>query len=244
MNQAFDYKKEAFDFIYGLDALPDVDAVIGSMEKSLSLFGFENFILTGLPNPEQRFEQMVVLRKWPKGWFEVYASEDYIRVDPVIRLCRKTVNPFEWDEAPYDKVNELRAAEVMNRATEYRMPRGFCLPIHGLTGYEACLSMSGVHLDLDSRTKPAIHIMALYAFERVRRILKPSVLDSTTDLTTREQEVLKWAAIGKTAGETAEILGLSKRTIDEYSLRATRKLRAQNKTHAVVRAVQHRLIDP
>jgi LuxR family quorum sensing-dependent transcriptional regulator len=243
VTKTFDYAAEAFDFVDGLEALNSIESVINSMERSLSLFGFENFILTGLPNPEQRFEQMVVLRKWPVGWFEVYASEDFVRVDPVIRMCRKTVNPFEWAEAPYNPETEPRAAEVMNRATEYRMPRGFSLPIHGMTGYEACFSMSGVNLELNSRTKPAIHLMALYAFERVRQLLAPEALEQQNPLTEREQEVLKWTAIGKTADEAAEIMGLSKRTVDEYSVRAARKLRAQNKTHAVVRAVQHRLID-
>ena len=32
-------------------------------------------------------------------------------------------------------------AEVMNRATDFRMSRGFIVPIHGLTGYEAAVSL-------------------------------------------------------------------------------------------------------
>jgi LuxR family quorum sensing-dependent transcriptional regulator len=241
--ESFDSAHEAFAFIEGLERLNTIDEVIGALEQSLALFGFENFILTGLPHPQQRFEQMVVLRKWPAGWFEVYAGHDYVRVDPVIRMCRATVHPFEWGEAPYDIENEPRAAEVMNRATEFRMPGGFCLPIHGVTGYEACLSMSGVHLDLNARTKPAIHLMALYAFERVRQILGPEKLQGDNPLTAREKEVLKWSAIGKSASEVGEILSITKRTVDEHSVRAARKLRAQNKTHAVVKALQHRLID-
>jgi LuxR family quorum sensing-dependent transcriptional regulator len=241
-SENFDSAKKAFAFIETLDGLETIDDVIGALEASLGLFGFENFILTGLPHPQQRFEQMVVLRKWPMGWFEIYAGEDYVRVDPVIRMCRNTLYPFEWSEAPYDAETEPRAAEVMNRATEFKMPRGFCLPIHGLSGYEACLSMSGVHLDLDARTKPAIHLMALYAFERVRQIVGPDRFNGDNPLTQREQEVLQWTAVGKPASEVGEILSISKRTVDEYSVRAARKLRAQNKTHAVVKALQHRLI--
>jgi len=145
--------------------------VIQALDRSLALFGFENFVLTGLPTPQQRFEQMVILRQWPTGWFEVYADNDYVRVDPVIRTCATTIDPFEWDEASYDPELEPRAAEVMKRAAEYGMVRGFCVPIHLATGYGACLSMSGVNLDLSSRNKPAIHLMALYAFARVRKII-------------------------------------------------------------------------
>ena len=238
----FDHSKEAFDFIEDLERLGTTEEVINKMESALTLFGFENFILTGIPNPQQRFEQMVLLRKWPAGWFEIYAGENYVRSDPVIRLCKQTVNPFEWSEAPYDRESEPKAHEIMTRATEFRMARGFCLPIHGLTGYEACISMSGIHLDLTPRTKPAIHLMALYAFDRVRQLVLPTQ-HKTNPLSAREREVLQWSAIGKTASEVAEIMEITERTVTFHLERAREKLSAQSKTHACVKALQNRLID-
>jgi LuxR family transcriptional regulator, quorum-sensing system regulator BjaR1 len=169
--QSFDSAREAFAFIESLDGFHSIDGVTRALDRSLGLFGLDNFILTGLPTPEQRFEQLVILQQWPTGWFELYARNDYVRVDPVIRMCGMTVDPFEWDEAPYDPELEPRAAEVMKRAAEHGMVRGFCVPIHLATGYGACLSMSGVHPDLSSRNKPAIHLMALYVFARARKII-------------------------------------------------------------------------
>ena len=144
--QSFNYATEAFDFIGRLDDLSSVQSIVNEMAKSFALFGFENFIITGLPSLKERFDQVVLLKKWPMGWFEIYAKEDYVRVDPVIRLCRNTVQPFEWSEAPFDREKEPRAGEVMDRATDFRMKNGFCLPIHGINGYEACFSMSGTIL--------------------------------------------------------------------------------------------------
>ncbi len=240
--RGFDYADEAFAFIEKLDAIADSEGVVDAMASSLARFGFENFIITGLPHPRERFEHVVVLRSWPEGWFEIYAREDYVRVDPVIRLCRNTVQPFEWTEAPYDPEREPRAAEVMRRAADFRMARGFCLPIHGLQGYEACLSMSGIDLDLTARTKPALHLMAMYAFERARQILQPGGLPRSAGLTPRERETLTWAALGKSAADTGEILGITERTVTAHVASACQKLGAANKTQAVARAVQHRLI--
>lgn len=239
-----DHANQAFSFIELLETLRSPDEIMNQMEKSLGLFGFENFILTGLPNPHQRAEQMVLARKWPEGWFETYIKEGYVSVDPVVRLCRNSVNPFEWRDAPFDRYTEPRAHEVMNRAVDFRMADGFCIPIHGLTGYEACVSMGGVNLDLSPRTKPAIHLMGMYAFEHIRQLITPLNRSRLDRLTEREREVLTWTALGKTSSEVAEILKLSKRTVDEYSVRAARKLRAHNKTHAVVKALQQRLINP
>ena len=236
----FSYAEEAFAFIESLDLLASPEAVMDAMEKALSLFGFENFIMTGLPGPRERFEQAVLARKWPEGWFEIYAREDYVRVDPIIRQCRNTVQPFEWREAALDPQNEPRALEVMNRAVDYRMREGFCLPVHGINGYEACLSMSGTSLDLSSRTKTALHLMSMYAFERIRSQIGPA--PRSKSLTSREKEMLVWAAAGKSAADTGEILGITERTVTAHIVSACHKLEASNKTHAVARALQYRLI--
>ena len=240
--RAFDHASEAFAFIETLDELSTAHEVMGAMERAFAPFGFENFIITGLPNDRERFEHVVLLRKWPMGWFELYARENYVRADPVIRLCRHTTRPFEWTEAPYDAQRERRAAEVMRRASDFGMARGFCLPIHGVEGYEACLSMSGSALDVSSRTKPAIHLMAMYAFERARTILAPHGRRRADGLTPREREALTWAAAGKSASDTGTILGITERTVTAHIVSACHKLGAVNKTQAVARAVQQKLI--
>jgi len=61
-------------------------------------------------------------------------------------------------------------------------------------------------------------------------------------LTAREREVLTWAAQGKSAQDIAEILGISKRTVEEHTHSACRKLNAANRTHAVAVAMHEGLI--
>lgn len=61
-------------------------------------------------------------------------------------------------------------------------------------------------------------------------------------LTARETQVLWWAAQGKSAWEIGEILHITKRTVDEHTHNATRKLDAGNKTQAVAIALRERLI--
>jgi LuxR family transcriptional regulator, quorum-sensing system regulator BjaR1 len=239
--RGFDLAAEAFTFIEELDRLETPQAVVDAMERSLALFGFENFIITGLPNPQERIERLILLKKWPLDWYRLYTSQAYDRHDPVIRFCRSTVQPFEWSEALYDSVAEPKAAKVMQGARDFGMDRGFCLPVHGLHGHEALLSMSGPYLDLTRRTKPAIHLMAMYAFERARQFSCRKE-GSHNPLTPREREALTWAAHGKSAADTGEILGVTERTITAHIASACQKLEASNKTHAVARAMHRRLI--
>lgn len=69
----------------------------------------------------------------------------------------------------------------------------------------------------------------------------PVVRDSAT-LTLRELECLHWVSMGKTAWETATIMGRSQRTVEFHLVNAARKLNAINKIHAVVIAVRMGLI--
>jgi LuxR family quorum-sensing transcriptional regulator LasR len=60
------------------------------------------------------------------------------------------------------------------------------------------------------------------------------------NLTPRESEILTWLAHGKTDREIANLVGLSEKTIHHHVERI--KLQARNRTHAVARALQLKLI--
>jgi DNA-binding CsgD family transcriptional regulator len=60
----------------------------------------------------------------------------------------------------------------------------------------------------------------------------------------REKEALTWAARGKTSAEIAQILGLSKRTVDFHLDNARCKLGVATRTQAVMKAASGQLINP
>ena len=55
---------------------------------------------------------------------------------------------------------------------------------------------------------------------------------------------MTWVARGKTSAEIAEILGLTKRTVDFHIDNARTKLGAATRTQAVIKAATGRLIEP
>ena len=64
------------------------------------------------------------------------------------------------------------------------------------------------------------------------------------ELNDREIEALTWVARGKTSTEIAQIIDLSKRTVDFHIDNARTKLGVATRTEAAVKAVTGRLIDP
>jgi LuxR family quorum sensing-dependent transcriptional regulator len=225
-------EQEAFTFIENLDRLSTTDEVMDAFEQALRPLGFETLIVNGLPPPMQRGEELVLAARWPAELVTLYAREHYARYSPLSRRCKESDQPFEWNGAFYYHDADPRAAEVMRRAADFGLERGFIVPIHGPRGYLACVGMTGAYFDLRAPTKAAIHLMAHYSFLRLRSLLvmRPAAKPS---LTSREREVLMWVAAGKSAWEIGEILKISKRTVNEHSQTATRKLGAVNRAPRV-----------
>ena len=103
----------------------------------------------------------------------------------------------------------------------------------------SCVTMAGERPELESRARRAVYMLSLYAHARA-----VSLLDCTDgtgprrELTLREREVLHWIAAGKSSWDVSVILGISERTVNWLIARASRKLNAVNRTHAVVNAIR------
>lgn len=104
-----------------------------------------------------------------------------------------------------------------------------------LESEDAAISVYGPSL---YGTFPQVSYMTLIRAEKPRSALDLASATSEVDdipspyLTPREREVLLWAARGKSAWETAQLLGLSEKTIKFYLRNASSRLNTKNKTHA------------
>ena len=107
-------------------------------------------------------------------------------------------------------------------------------------------NLRGRHLGADDYiTKPIdFDILAAIITTRLARVARQPAWCKQVGLTDRELEALSWAARGKTSAEIADILGLSKRTVDFHMDNARAKLGTNSRIEAVIKAVSGRLIEP
>lgn len=66
--------------------------------------------------------------------------------------------------------------------------------------------------------------------------------DSSSQLTAREIEVVRWTSEGKTSAEIAIILGLSEHTVISHITSSARKLNAVNRVHMIAIAVRRGIV--
>src|SRR5579871_5678111 len=97
----------------------------------------------------------------------------------------------------------------------------------------------------DYVTKPIdFELLAAIVAARLNGVARTGLWSTRVELNEREVEVLTWIARGKTSAEIAQILGLTKRTVDFHTDNARTKLGAATRTEAAIKAATGRLIEP
>ena len=106
--------------------------------------------------------------------------------------------------------------------------------------------LKGRHLGADDYITKPIDFDLLDAIiqGRLSGIARNKLWPKQVALNDREVETLTWAARGKTSSEIAQILGLSKRTVDFHIDNAREKLGAATRVEAAIKAATGRLIEP
>ena len=235
------FVRETYEVLGNLDRQTTAEGVIAVTRRALTRFGFDYFCFNTFPSERQRFEDVTIAVQVPMEWLRLYNERDYVRIDPSIRYCKQMVRPFRTSDAPYDAEREPQVIPFLKGSADFALTNGFWFPIPGKRGTIAGVWMGGPRAEVVDRDLPLLHLIALSAFELLRRLRRaPSRVHIA--LTPREREVLLWAAQGKSAWETGEILGIAKRTVDEHVQTASRKLNAVNRAQAVVAALRERLI--
>lgn len=228
--------------IEAIQTQTDSAGILDIMYDAIGDYGFERFIVSGLPDRGMDVRPFVLLSGWSDEWYERYTGLGYVDIDPVARHCFSTTLPFDWSDAPYDPATDLLARKVMDEARDFGMGDGFCVPIHMEGGMQGVVSLVGETRQLDDKSRLELHMLSLYAHGQLRFLNSRAGLAPRRAITARESEVLKWVAAGKTASEIADITGLSQRTVNQHCENAQNCMGTNNRVHTVVEAIRHKLI--
>jgi LuxR family quorum sensing-dependent transcriptional regulator len=234
----FDPGREAFRFLDDIEAMTEQCAVVDRMSIELAKYGIDAWVITGLPSPGGRIEDVMLLNGWSQEWSSYYFKNNLIKDDPYAAHCLRSTGPFEWKDAPYDRLTWPAAEKLVNDAADVGLRVGFAVPINTFAGCQGVVSMGGEHVNLSPLAKRAIHLMSLYAYDKASSVVRPPHQCSTGLLTRREKEALRWVAAGKTAWEISQILRISEATVQDHLKAAARKFEAPNRVATVVAALR------
>jgi DNA-binding CsgD family transcriptional regulator len=192
-------------------------------------------------------------------WYEILALDPVATPVNSIADFRHHIHPDDVDaatEIDFDKIEGLIASDERYHA-EFRIVRP-CGEIRWLRSVACVIRDSttdrpravGCVTDItEFRTGKSTTEMQVGSERRSPDASTPHAIENqdpiephAQTLSERERECLLWVSVGKTAWETAVILGLSRRTIEFHLKNAVRKLGASNKVHATTTAIRNGLL--
>jgi DNA-binding CsgD family transcriptional regulator len=209
--------------------------------------GFNTVSATVVFDHSLRESEFDTVDNTPEAFHEVFQNQSNWRRDPVMQHCKRHSVPIIWDQTTYVASG---AADMWEEQAQFGYRAGIALALHMPEGRHFFL---GVDRDKDlpgeapalTRIVADLQLFAVHAQEAAWRVVMPKVpatSSSTTHLTPRELECLRWTMDGKTAWEVGAILSVTERTAVLHISNAMRKLDCSTKHQAVLKALRLGLI--
>jgi LuxR family quorum-sensing system transcriptional regulator SolR len=217
-------------------------ALLELLAKAANELGFEYCALgMRMPLPFSN-PRTIMFSNYPQAWQQRYQAEHYLRIDPTVAQGLTSTRPMLWSEALFASSRPL-----WEDARAHGLQIGWAQPTHDLKGVASLLTFARSGEPI-ARSEFHANAQKMHWLAQAAHAALASIVAARPEgagairLTEREIEVLRWAADGKTASESAEILTISERTVIFHIDNALRKLGAANKTAGVLKAAMLRLI--
>lgn len=179
---------------------------------------------------------VAILDNYPGSWMDHYERQDFLAIDPTVRLGANHSEPIVWSNALF-----ARAPALWRDAQDAGLRVGVAQSSWGGTGAYGLLTLARDAEQLSESELQSLRPRLRWLAENAHQRMQPHYADALArehlrPLSPREHEVLCWTADGKTSWETAQILQISERTVNFHIQNVLTKLNAQNKIQASVKA--------
>jgi len=214
--------------------------------KTMSAYGYDK-ILFGLATDHNDIgikAGIGIIQNYPNDWMKYYHEHSFHKIDPIITYGVHQIEAFAWSDI--SKRVKLRKAQLqcLDLSAEAGLYNGLTVPLKGNSNQIAGLSLASsekkdaCYFHADLLTAYCNHFYV--AYKRLHQ--RNGIQQRNVILTAREKEVLTWAAVGKDNNDIGYALNISKHTVNMIFRTIYRKLEANNRTLAVVKAITAGLI--
>ncbi len=236
-------------YITALTETSSIEDIHSVCSQICDAYGFDHFIYGSRTPVSLVRPNLFIISGFPPAWWQHYKEQNYFGVDPTVAHCATQVTPLRWNSLAVREKSDAKIRRFMGESRDFGLRSGVSFPVHGSRGEAAMVSLvssadNPVVQEKISRGIPALHLLTSHIHESVSRLVEVREIGGGPLLTGRERECLLWASEGKTTWETAQILGISERTVIFHLQNAAGKLNVNSRQHAVARAISLRLITP
>ncbi|WP_447883529.1 LuxR family transcriptional regulator [Serratia fonticola] len=224
------------------------------LDKEIAEFG--DFKYAYMILNKKDLMETVITSSYPSQWIDIYKERNYQCIDPVVLCALQRVSPFPWDEST--PINpSLKPSDIFSHAKNYNITTGYTFVLHDHDHNLAMLTLTindNKSIDIEDQIHPnkaRLQMLLANVHERIttrhRETSRNNRDNSSVEkdpLTTRENEVLYWASMGKTYQEIAIILDVKIRTIKFHIGNIVKKMGVTNARHAIRLRAEWQLVKP
>lgn len=187
------------------------------LKRASQRLGFDHFALTLEAWTSNDNAPEILLHDYPDEWAKVYVAFDLAGRDPVRRACDKAFAGFAWEHIGKLIPMTRGDRQMLSVGRECGIGNGYTVPRH-LPGMArgTCSFVVRPDRDLPASCLVIAEVVGALALTSALKISGMARQVVPARLSDRQRECLLWAARGKTASETAIILGISTETVVQH----------------------------
>ncbi|MEM6052485.1 LuxR family transcriptional regulator [Erwinia sp. P7711] len=187
---------------------------------------------------------------YPAKWVEHYQENNLHFTDPVVITALNRLTPFSWNEkialadqslflSIFEKTKIYGYTFVLHDYKKNLVTLSFIINPDKREETERSINLHKGTLDL---LLASVHEEYLALISLAQK--NASHIVNENIFTTRENEILYWASVGKTYSETGTILGIKTTTVKFHMSNIVKKLGVTNARHAVRLGIELHLVRP
>jgi len=227
------WREAQFQALLNAKSAEDLFAVLSRTAHEL---GFD-YCAYGMRVPVPVTRPKVYLRNnYPVEWQRRYAQAGYLAIDPTVAHGVRSVMPLVWSDEVFTACRDF-----WEDARGHGLRVGWAQSCYNAKGVGTMMTFARSHDDLSGAELEARSAQMSWLVHAAHETLCPIVLatvapEAGVGLSSREIEVLRWTAEGKTSGEIGTIMSIAERTVNFHVNNSVVKLGASNKTAATIKA--------
>ncbi|WP_236180391.1 MULTISPECIES: autoinducer binding domain-containing protein [Pseudomonas] len=208
--------------------------ILRSFAKNI---GFQ-FCGIAVSRPDSRSFKPFYINNFTEAWNDEYENL-YSEDDPITAFCHHSMLPFVWNRKAFSKTPKMWSA-LQSHGMEHGWSQSYLDEENDLC---CTISLARTYCEICSlelyEQFGVLHFITQHLSEMLVRTLPPAPPKSApVRLSTRELEIVRLCAIGKTAWEIGQILNVTERTVVYHTRNLIIKFNACNKMSAVIAAAK------
>lgn len=181
--------------------------------------------------------KVFLVNNYPDPWRQKYTQAGYLSIDPTVRHGRSSMSPITWSAR-----DQKGHRDFWEDAAAHNIAHGWCQSSFTRTGIGGMLTLSRSSApitvnELNQNESQLRWLVSVTHESMSQRQVDRLNAQNPVQLSARETEILRWTADGKSAQEIADILHVTKHTVEFHIKNVINKLQSVNKTSAVVKAL-------